>query len=48
MKHLFMGNPEAINKKIQEVENLGVQKMVIVVESPDLEDPLNIFSKEIM
>jgi len=48
MKHLFMGNPEAINEKIQEVENLGVQKMVIVVESPDLEDPLNIFSKEIM
>ncbi|GAH13864.1 unnamed protein product, partial [marine sediment metagenome] len=26
MKHLFMGNPEAINEKIQEVENLGVQK----------------------
>lgn len=48
MKYLFIGNPEVIQEKINEIENLGVKKMVIVVESPDLEDSLNIFSKEIM
>jgi alkanesulfonate monooxygenase SsuD/methylene tetrahydromethanopterin reductase-like flavin-dependent oxidoreductase (luciferase family) len=48
MKHLFMGNIEVIKEKISEVENLGVSKMVILVESPDIEDPLNIFSKEIL
>jgi len=48
MKYLFMGNSEDIREKIKEVESLGVDKMVIVVESPDMEDPINIFSKEIM
>ena len=48
MKYLFIGNPEVIQEKINEIENLGVKKMVIVVESPDLEDSLNLFSKEIM
>ncbi len=48
MKYLFMGNIEEIKEKIREVENLGVSKMVIVVESPDIQDPLTIFSKEIM
>lgn len=48
MKYLFIGNPETIKEKIQEVEKLGVQKMVIVVESPDLEEPLDVFSREIM
>ena len=43
-----MGTPEHIKEKIMEVENLGVKKMVIVVESPDLEDPIDIFCREIM
>ncbi len=48
LKYLFMGTPEVIQEKIKEVENLGVKKMVIVVESPDLEDSLNIFCREIV
>ena len=48
MKYLFMGTSEDIKEKIQEIENLGVKKMVIVVESPDLQDSLDIFNREIM
>ena len=48
MKYQFMGNVNTIQEKIHEVENLGVKKMVIIVESPDMEDPINFFSKEIM
>ena len=48
MKYLFMGTPEDIREKIIEVENLGVKKMVITIESPDLEDPLDAFKREIM
>ena len=48
MKYLFMGTSEDIKEKIKEIENLGVKKMVIVVESPDLQDSLDIFNREIM
>ena len=48
MKYRFIGKPEVIQEKINEVEDLGVEKIVIVVESPELEDPLNIFSRDIM
>lgn len=48
LKYLFIGNIEDIKEKIREVENLGVEKMVIVVESPEMEDPLKFFKKEIM
>ena len=48
MKYLFLGTPEGIKEKIKEVENLGINKMVIVIESPDFEDPIDIFSREIM
>ncbi|MFX0023793.1 MAG: LLM class flavin-dependent oxidoreductase [Candidatus Hermodarchaeota archaeon] len=48
LKYLFMGNIEEIKKKIQEVENLGVEKMVITLESPEHEDPFEIFKKELM
>lgn len=48
MKYQFMGNVNTIQEKIYEVENLGVKKMVIIVESPDMEDPISFFSKEIM
>jgi len=48
MKYQFMGNVETINEKINEVEELGVKKMVVIVESPESEDPLKIFKNEIM
>jgi alkanesulfonate monooxygenase SsuD/methylene tetrahydromethanopterin reductase-like flavin-dependent oxidoreductase (luciferase family) len=48
LKYLFMGNIEDIKGKIQEVENLGVEKMVVFVNGPELEDPLKIFKQEIM
>ena len=48
LKYLFMGSIEDIKKKIQEFENLGVEKMVVVVECPGMEDPLKYFKKEIM
>ncbi|MFX1571505.1 MAG: hypothetical protein ACFFB0_02070 [Promethearchaeota archaeon] len=48
MKYLFMGTPEEIKEKIKEAENLGINKMVIAIVSPDIEDPIDIFSREIM
>lgn len=48
MKYQFIGNVNTIQEKIQEVENLGVKKMIIIVESPIMEDPISLFSKEIM
>jgi alkanesulfonate monooxygenase SsuD/methylene tetrahydromethanopterin reductase-like flavin-dependent oxidoreductase (luciferase family) len=48
LKYLFMGNIEDIKEKIQEVENLGVKKMVITLESPEIEDPFKVFRNEIM
>ncbi len=48
MKYQFMGNIRDIQEKIQEVENLGVKKMVVIVESPVMEAPISILSKEIM
>jgi len=48
LKYIFMGELEVIQDKINELEDLGVEKMVIVVESPDIEDPLSVFCKEIM
>ena len=48
MKYQFIGNINTIQEKIHEVENLGVKKVVIIVESPVMEDPIGFFSKEIM
>jgi len=48
LKYQFLGNVNTIQEKIHEVENLGVKKMVIIVESPIMEDPISFFSKEIM
>ncbi len=48
MKYQFMGNVETIKEKINEVEELGVKKMVIIVESPESEDPLKLFKNEVM
>ncbi|MFX0048183.1 MAG: LLM class flavin-dependent oxidoreductase [Candidatus Hermodarchaeota archaeon] len=48
MKYQFIGDINSIQEKIQEVEDLGVKKMVIIVESPIMEDPISFFSKEMM
>ncbi|MFX0075146.1 MAG: LLM class flavin-dependent oxidoreductase [Candidatus Hermodarchaeota archaeon] len=48
MKYQFVGDINTIREKIQEVEDLGVKKMVIIVESPVFDDPISLFSKEIM
>lgn len=48
MKYQFIGDANAIKEKIQEVEDLGVKKMVIIVESPVIEDPISFFAREIM
>ncbi|MFX1327250.1 MAG: LLM class flavin-dependent oxidoreductase [Promethearchaeota archaeon] len=48
MKYQFMGNVRAIQEKIHEFEDLGVKKMVVIVKSPEMEDPINFFAKEIM
>ncbi len=48
LKYLFMGTYEDIKKKIKEFENLGFAKMIVVVDGPDMEDPLDFFNKKIM
>ncbi|MFX1446651.1 MAG: LLM class flavin-dependent oxidoreductase [Promethearchaeota archaeon] len=48
MKYQFIGDINSIQEKIQEVEDLGVKKMVIILESPIMEDPISFFSKEMM
>ena len=48
LKYLFMGTYEEIKNKIKEFENLGIAKMIVVVDSPDIEDPLDYFKKKIM
>jgi len=39
---------EDIKEKIIEFENMGIKKMVIALEKTELEDPLAVFSKEVM
>jgi alkanesulfonate monooxygenase SsuD/methylene tetrahydromethanopterin reductase-like flavin-dependent oxidoreductase (luciferase family) len=48
MKYQFIGNVNTIQEKIHEVEDLGVEKMVVIIESPVIEDPISVFSKDIM
>ena len=48
MKYQFMGDLNTIQEKIQEVEDLGVKKMVIILESPVIDDPFTLFGKELM
>jgi len=48
LKYLFMGTYEEIKNKIKEFENLGIAKMIVVVDSPDIEDLLDFFKKKIM
>ncbi|MFX1357713.1 MAG: hypothetical protein ACFFA8_10535, partial [Promethearchaeota archaeon] len=48
LKYQFMGDVKTIQEKINKVENLGVKKMIIKVDSPVIDDPINFFSREIM
>jgi len=48
IKSLFIDTPEGLKEKIAEIENLGVNKMVISVEDTNLDEPIEIFSKELM
>ncbi|MFX0178028.1 MAG: LLM class flavin-dependent oxidoreductase [Candidatus Hodarchaeota archaeon] len=48
MKYQFIGNVNTIQEKIHEVEDLGVKKMIVIIESPVIDDPIDFFRKEIM
>lgn len=48
LKNLFMGFPEDIKERIKEVENIGIDKMVLAVDKNENFDPLTVFCKEIM
>ena len=48
IKSLFIDTPEGLKEKISEVQDLGVDKMVISVEDTNLDDPIEVFSKDLM
>jgi len=48
LEHQFIGFPEDIKKKLIEFENMGINKIVFYLGKSDLEDPLKLFSKEMM
>lgn len=48
MKYQFMGDFNTIQEKVHNIEDLGVKKMVVIIESPVFEDPISAFSEEIM
>jgi alkanesulfonate monooxygenase SsuD/methylene tetrahydromethanopterin reductase-like flavin-dependent oxidoreductase (luciferase family) len=48
LKNQFIGTPEDIKRKITEVEDMGVDKMVISIEKTKFEDSLDVFCKELM
>ena len=48
LKNQFIGTPEDIKRKITEVEEMGVDKMVISVEKTKIEDPIEALCKELM
>ena len=48
LRNYFIGLPEDIKEKIIEFENMGIKKMVIALVKTKLEDPLAVFSKEVM
>ncbi|MFX0012443.1 MAG: hypothetical protein ACFE9R_19170, partial [Candidatus Hermodarchaeota archaeon] len=48
LKNLFIGTVEDVKEKISEVENAGVNKMVISIEDTGIEEPLTLFKKELM
>ena len=48
LEHQIIGLPEDIKKKLIELENIGIDKIVFSTGKSDLEDPLMLFSKEII
>jgi len=48
LRNHFIGLPEDIREKITEFEDMGVNKMIIANEKTELEDSLEVFSKEVM
>ncbi|MFW9879687.1 MAG: LLM class flavin-dependent oxidoreductase [Candidatus Thorarchaeota archaeon] len=48
LEHQFIGFPEDIKKKFLELENIGIDKIVLSIGKSDLEDPLLQFSKKLM
>ena len=48
LRNQFIGTPEEVKRKISKAEDLGIDKMVISVEKTKIEDPLEVFRKELM
>jgi len=48
LEHQIIGFPEDIKKRLIELENMGIDKIVFSTGKSDLEDPLLLFSKELM
>ena len=48
LEHQIIGFPEDIKKRLIELENMGIDKIVFSMGKSDLEDPLLLFSKELM
>lgn len=48
LEHQFIGFPEDIKQKVIEFENMSIDRIVLSIGKSNLEDPLTLFSKEIM
>jgi len=48
LEHQFIGFPEDIKQKLIDLENMGVNKIVFSLGKSNLDDPLLLFSKELM
>ncbi|MBY8985040.1 MAG: LLM class flavin-dependent oxidoreductase [Candidatus Lokiarchaeota archaeon] len=48
LEHQFIGFPEDIKKKLNDLENMGINKIVLSVGKSDLKDPLLVFNEELM
>ncbi|KKL91715.1 hypothetical protein LCGC14_1891920 [marine sediment metagenome] len=48
LPNMFIGTHEEVKEKIIQLENLGTDKMVITLGQSGLDDPLAVFSKEVM
>ena len=48
LEHQFIGFPEDLKQKLIDLENMGIDKIVLSIGKSNLEDPLVVFSKKIM
>lgn len=48
LEHQFIGFPEDIKQKSNEMENMGIDKIVLSLRKSRIEDPLEIFKQKIM